>query len=115
MVNFSVYLPLADGSEGKFWFLAPAVGHRALQPASEPQMAGISMMDAAVQFIIARGSLSQCNYHSSNVCSSHRSKEKRRTFSTLDFLLMLKNICCYVCLPFTLNDQFSRVVQLVRG
>lgn len=33
MVNFSVYLSLADGPESKFWFLAQAVGHRALQQA----------------------------------------------------------------------------------
>lgn len=76
MINFSVYLPLADGSESKFGFLAPAVGQHALQQASKHQMAEISMMNAAALFIIARGSLSQCDYHSANVCSSHRSKGK---------------------------------------
>lgn len=58
-------------------FLAPTVRHHGLQQASKHQMAEICMMNAAGLFIIASGSLSQCNYHPANVCSSHGSKEER--------------------------------------
>lgn len=84
-------------------------GNMPLQQASKHQMAEISMMNAAGLFIIARGSLSQCNYHSANVCSSHRSKGKGT-----DFQPWTSPSCCKMfAVIFVFN--LTCVVWLVRG
>lgn len=58
MVNFSVYLPAADGSGRRFQLLAPVIGPQ--------KMGDISVMDAARRLVGARGSPSRRNRHSAD-------------------------------------------------
>lgn len=108
MVNFSVYLPTADGSGRRFQLLAPAVG-----PQKRASMGDISVIDAARRLVGARGSPSCRNRHSADAPITTEEGKPRR----LSTSVLLQNILPHS--PFNFQDVllFFRppALMLVRG